>query len=915
MSREDFELPDPAAFTVSDDVLLPEFDSNGHVDEGTVHAWLDGAFAPADAERVEAHVATCATCQRAVAEARGLLAASARILGALDGVPMNVVPAADAAVTASRIADERPSVLSITTAPNRSRRSWTGFAAAAVLMVGAITVWQRSQARVAGVAAPVADSASFAERAPAPAAAEAPAKDGADSMARVAAVPSVPGVTPSAPPTVQPKVEVAEARPRRAETTSDSTVSAMADRALKVAAAPAAPQIVAPVQALSAPSPQTPAPQARALGATVSTTVASASESNVASAPGSFVVYGTVRNEHAQPIGFARVDITNANGTLFGFAQSAQDGRYRVPGNAPRKAALAVMVRSVGYTFVRTAVRVMSDSIPLDIRMNSAAISLSEVVVTNDKSKADRRVDRVAAPAAPAPAPATFAPPQAFGVAGGIARDRAIEPAKRSTTGMDSIRRNVPPVDREQYDRIEDNPFLAVRSAPLSTFSVDVDRAAYGNVRRFITAGNRPPKDAVRIEELINYFPYDLAEPRGNDPVNITTDVMPAPWQPKHQLVRIALQSKRIATDKLPPNNLVFLIDVSGSMQSPDKLPLVKQSLRLLVDQLRPQDRVALVVYAGSAGVVLPSTSGDEKVQIAEAIDRLEAGGSTAGGAGIMLAYRTAREHFLKEGNNRVILATDGDFNVGATGGNLERIIELEREGGVYLTVLGFGTGNYQDATMEKLAKKGNGNYAYIDELNEARKMLVREMGATLLTVANDVKLQIEFNPNAVQGYRLIGYEDRLLRDEDFNDDKKDAGDMGTGHQVTALYEVVPVGVNGTVNLRGVDASRYATPSGTSTGSRDEMLFVKLRYKKPGESNSRLLQQAVRTNSGRGTTDTRFAAAVAQFGMLLRDSEYKGTSSAAQVLEQARAALGEDEGGYRAAFVELVERWRRINAR
>ncbi len=356
----------------------------------------------------------------------------------------------------------------------------------------------------------------------------------------------------------------------------------------------------------------------------------------------------------------------------------------------------------------------------------------------------------------------------------------------------------------------------------------------------------------------------------------------------------------------------MFLIDVSGSMSTPDKLPLVKSSLRLLVDQLRPQDRVALVVYAGAAGLVLPSTSGSDKATIVAAIDRLEAGGSTAGGAGIDLAYRTAKANFLANGNNRVILATDGDFNVGASSdGDMERLIEQKRAEGTYLSVLGFGRGNIQDAKMQKLAKQGNGNYAYVDDIAEARKTLVAEMGATLLTVANDVKLQVEFNPNEVSAYRLIGYEDRLLATEDFSDDRKDAGDMGAGHSVTALYEVVPVGVKGTVRVREQDALRYAVPSAEASGPRavrGELAYVNMRYKTPGDSTSVLVAQPVRTSRSDASTDLRWAASVASFGMVLRSSEHRGTSNLESVLEMARGAKGRDVGGYRAEFIGLVEK-------
>ena len=553
---------------------------------------------------------------------------------------------------------------------------------------------------------------------------------------------------------------------------------------------------------------------------------------------------------------------------------------------------ITIRARYIGYEVSAMSRLAQSDTLRVTISLKPASFALTEVVTTSvPERRASNTRTRESAKAGQGAADAVSRPP-------------------RPAPGQ--------PGNREQYDRIEDNPFLGVNGNPLSTFSIDVDRAAYGNVRRFLRNGQRPPADAVRIEEMINYFPYTLPEPRGTDPVSITTEVTTAPWQPRHQLVRIALQSQRIETASLPPNNLVFLIDVSGSMLSPDKLPLVKQSLRLLVDQMRPQDHVAIVAYAGAAGLVLPSTSGDEKEAIIQAIERLEAGGSTAGGAGIELAYRTAQQHFLSHGNNRVILATDGDFNVGmSSDGELERLIERKRTEGTYLTILGFGSGNYQDAKMEKLAKHGNGNYGYIDDLAEARKLLVRELGATLLTVANDVKLQVEFNPRRVQAYRLIGYEDRLLRTEDFTDDRKDAGDLGAGHQVTALYEIVPVGVQGTVTLQETEPLRYEPVTGearSSTASSNELLFVKLRYKRPGESNSRLMTHPVAARTVRGSEDMRFASSVAAFGMLLRQSAHAGNTSAAQVLEQARAALGKDEGGYRAEFIRLVERYRTLRA-
>jgi Ca-activated chloride channel family protein len=466
------------------------------------------------------------------------------------------------------------------------------------------------------------------------------------------------------------------------------------------------------------------------------------------------------------------------------------------------------------------------------------------------------------------------------------------------------------PVDNtESYDRIVDNPFLGARANPLSTFSVDVDRASYSNVRRFVTSGQRPPKDAVRIEELVNYFTYEYPEPDNRHPFSVTTEVARTPWHADHLLVRIGLQARRLSPASLPASNLVFLIDVSGSMNDPYKLPLVKESLKLLVRQLREQDRVAMVVYAGAAGLVLPPTSGDRKEEILGALDRLHAGGSTAGGAGIRLAYDVARRNHLADGNNRVILATDGDFNVGASSdAEMERLIEEKREQGTFLSVLGFGMGNYKDSKMEKLADKGNGNYAYIDDIAEARKVLVDEMAGTLLTLAKDVKIQVEFNPQRVESYRLIGYENRMLQKEDFDDDRKDAGEIGAGHSVTALYEVVPKGSR--ERLTASEPLRYQSGAvgAVGTGPADELMYVKLRYKLPDASTSRWLDHVVRASRPtEGSVDLRFAASVAAFGMILRESEHRGSATLDQVSELARSALGEDVGGYRGEFVKMVE--------
>jgi Ca-activated chloride channel family protein len=472
------------------------------------------------------------------------------------------------------------------------------------------------------------------------------------------------------------------------------------------------------------------------------------------------------------------------------------------------------------------------------------------------------------------------------------------------------------PGNTEAYARIYENRFLAAMANPVSTFSVDVDAASYSNVRRFLSQGALPPADAVRLEEMVNYFSYTYPDRTGKHPFAVATDVGPCPWEPEHRLVRIGLQAKKIATRDLPPSNLVFLIDVSGSMQSWDKLPLVKQAFRALVNELRAQDRVAIVVYAGNAGLVLPSTSGADKAAILEAIDRLEAGGSTAGGEGIKLAYDVARDNYLPEGNNRLILATDGDFNVGVSSdAEMIRLVETRREEGTFLTVLGFGTGNLKDTKMEQMADKGNGHYAYIDSFREAKKVFVREFGGTLFTVAKDVKIQVEFNPARVQAYRLLGYENRLLSREDFADDKKDAGEIGAGHAVTALYEVVPVGA-APVTLANDSLSYQHVALRESAHQSPELMTVRLRYKDPTGTRSRLLSAPVVDRGGSAASpDMRFASAVAAFGMLLRGSESKGTATYDLVLALAREARGEDPEGYRAEFITMVDRARMLSTK
>ncbi|MSP91297.1 MAG: VWA domain-containing protein [Myxococcales bacterium] len=465
--------------------------------------------------------------------------------------------------------------------------------------------------------------------------------------------------------------------------------------------------------------------------------------------------------------------------------------------------------------------------------------------------------------------------------------------------------------NREGYDAIDESSFHTVRDQPLSTLSIDVDTAAYSNVRRFLTSGQLPPKDAVRIEELINYFPYAYPGPSDDEPFAVHTEVGAAPWNRSHRLVRVGIQGRRIDMRNLPPANLVFLIDVSGSMAPPDRLPLLQRSLALLTRSLRPQDKVAIVVYAGAAGLVLPSTPGSNQAAILGALERLRAGGSTAGGAGLQLAYDVAAAQFGKGAANRVILCTDGDFNVGVSSdGELVELIEKRRASGVFLTVLGFGTDNYQDGKMQKLADKGNGHHAYIDTLAEAQKVLVGEVGGTLLTIAQDVKIQVEFNPSMVKGYRLIGYENRLLAARDFNDDKKDAGELGAGHAVTALYEIVPA--SSPEPLAAVDRLKYQEPTLRPAAATGELMTVKLRFKPPAGAVSKLLARVVVDAGHAGldgaSEDFRFAAAVAAWGLLLRDSPFKGSATFALVGELARGAVGADPDGYRHELVSLVAR-------
>jgi Ca-activated chloride channel homolog len=471
------------------------------------------------------------------------------------------------------------------------------------------------------------------------------------------------------------------------------------------------------------------------------------------------------------------------------------------------------------------------------------------------------------------------------------------------------------PFNTEDYDFLNENAFLDVRQNPLSTFSIDVDTASYSIVRRFLNQGQMPPKDAVRIEELINYFDYDYAGPKDDHPFAANFELTEAPWNPQHRLLRIGLKGREIAKGKRPPLNLVFLIDVSGSMAPANRLPMVKQALGLLIDRLTEYDRVSIVVYAGDSGLQLPSTHGDQKERIRHAVNRLYAGGGTHGSAGIQLAYTTAEENFIEGGVNRVILATDGDFNIGVTNrGDLTRLIEEKAQSGIFLTALGFGMGNYKDTTLELLANKGRGNYAYIDTIEEARKVLVDQIDATLVAIAQDVKIQVEFNPRHVESYRLIGYENRLMAKEDFNDDTKMAGVIGAGHAVTALYELVPAGAAGAEDKpqRHVDALRYQrTPQVSMYADTDELVTVKIRSKLPEEEVSVLSAFTIGTSIGKfpdASRDFRFVAAVAGFGMVLRDSPHKGDADLDKVLEWAKEGKGEDVNGYRREFIRLVHR-------
>ncbi|OMQ08081.1 VWA domain-containing protein [[Flexibacter] sp. ATCC 35103] len=475
------------------------------------------------------------------------------------------------------------------------------------------------------------------------------------------------------------------------------------------------------------------------------------------------------------------------------------------------------------------------------------------------------------------------------------------------------IANNVQPVEpsQEDYNTFVENAFESPKTAPLSTFSIDVDNASYTNVRRFINNGQAVPKDAVRVEEMVNFFKYNYPQPKNSDPFSINTELSDSPWNSKNKVLKIGLQGKNIPTENLPASNLVFLIDVSGSMSDINKLPLLKQSLRILVNELRQKDKVAIVVYAGAAGLVLSPTAGDEKKTITDALEKLNAGGSTAGGAGIELAYKIATENFIKNGNNRVILATDGDFNVGSTSNSdMEKLIEEKRKTGVFLTCLGYGMGNYKDSKMETLADKGNGNYAYIDNIQEANRFLGKEFKGSMFAIAKDVKIQIEFNPKQIQAYRLIGYENRKLRPEDFKNDAIDAGELGSNHTVTALYEIIPAGVKSNYLNEQPDDLKYTKVKESSNNYNDELATIKFRYKKPDGDKSIEMVQVIENKAvviEKASDDFKFSTAVAWFGLKLRDSKLISNKSSEDILKLARQGLSNDVEGYKAEFIRLIE--------
>ncbi len=589
--------------------------------------------------------------------------------------------------------------------------------------------------------------------------------------------------------------------------------------------------------------------------------------------------------ESGDPVYYADILIFR-NNTLAAITNSKFDGSYSIM-NVP-VGSYNLKIKKTGYeTIIKKGILIEAGkTIEINIELEKTEEEFGEPAEPNNNS-------------------------ERTGLKGLFSRGKPAKTMECSEMGgvaYDGYNMDIPyiPYNTESYDLINENIFKDVLNNPLSTFSIDVDRASYSNIRRFLNMNTMPYKDAVRIEEMINYFDYDYPQPNNGDPFSVSLEMGECPWNKEHQLVMIGIQGEDLSSEEIPPTNLVFLLDVSGSMDAPNKLPLLKQAFKLLVNNLRSEDRVAIVVYAGAAGLVLESTPGDDKSKIINALDMLQAGGSTAGGKGIKLAYKIAKENYIPGGNNRVILATDGDFNIGASSdAEMTRLIEKKRKEGVFLSILGFGMGNYKDSKMEQMSNAGNGNYAYIDNIMEAKKVFGEELWGTLYTIAKDVKIQIEFNPAKVKAYRLIGYENRILNKEDFNDDKKDAGDIGCGHTVTALYEIVPAGSDEEVS--NVDPLEYQT---VEVKDSKNLMTLKLRYKEPDGETSKLIVHKVQIKdikNGSPSDNLKFATAVAQFGMLLRNSGYKANSGYDQTLALAKEALGNDAYNYRSEFIRLVE--------
>jgi Uncharacterized protein containing a von Willebrand factor type A (vWA) domain len=649
-------------------------------------------------------------------------------------------------------------------------------------------------------------------------------------------------------------------------------------------------------------------------------------------------IKGVVLDEKKEPVLGAVVQILQA-GITKGGASADENGAYHVKPLAAGRYDVKLVVAGYRTHITRNVVVAPDKVTEVNINLITDAQMLNEVQVVqyrkplidkhaNKTITADRieKMPTRSTESVAATAPGVYQQNEDLRITGaredranyiidGVQVQSSTKHLKRKENLVDNARvQYIPPTpypnSGESYAYKAENDFRLVRDNPLSTLSVDVDRASYSNVRRLITTGQPIPPEAVRVEEMINYFDYQYPQPEGSNPIAIVTEVIDCPWQPGHKLLHVGMQAKTVSAENLPPSNIVFLIDVSGSMNNANKLPLVKSAMKMLTSKMRAQDKVSIVVYAGNAGLVLPPTSGSNKRTIYKALDRLEAGGSTAGGAGIQLAYATALQSFVKGGNNRVVLATDGDFNVGVSAEyELENLITQNRNKGVYLTCLGFGMGNYKDSKMEILADKGNGNYAYIDNEQEAHKTLVKEFGGTIFTIAKDVKAQIEFNPAFVQSYRLVGYENRVLNDEDFKDDKKDAGEMGSGHTVTMLYEIVPTGYHkkGDIELKyGREDNEVRDLHATGI----ELATVKFRYKRPNSNTSSEMQHVIPNFPKRidmASDNIRFASSVAMFGMMLKNSPHKGNTSYKNILALAKSAKGNDKNGYRAEYIGLVQ--------